>query len=237
MPDRGSDARRWSRGQPRCGSDCNARVHFGRPKYTLGAVRRGPVPGGTPHRSDEELAARRIRHRTDGRRHEGGVPGGLPEEAREDVGRVLGRDDPRDLDDRGQAQVTAPERALDLRVLADELGRRLPVLGRACGEAKLPREEREQGRVPQLHPPALGVKGREGDEELGERVLLAAEQVSEAGRLFAGGRHERSIARDPEVSWNARIRAQARLPGTTSRTPRASLERAQDARGRLQTTR
>jgi hypothetical protein len=49
-------------------------------------------------------------------------------------------------------------------------------------------------------PPARLVEGREGDEELHEGVVLAAKEVGEADRFFAGGRHEPRVARVPKAS-------------------------------------
>ncbi len=100
-------------------------------------------------------------------------------------------------------EVPAPEGRLDGGVLLDERGRGLAVLGGAGGELELAAEELEQARIPQLDPPALAVEGREGDEELREGVVLAAEEVGEAGRLFARGRHGEILACVSETSWNA----------------------------------
>jgi hypothetical protein len=61
-------------------------------------------------------------------------------------------------------------------------------------------EKREEGAVPERHPPALAVEGREGDEKLGERAVLATEEVGEVGGLFTGGRHEPRVARVLEAS-------------------------------------
>ncbi|HEX9243801.1 MAG TPA: hypothetical protein VF875_15260 [Anaeromyxobacter sp.] len=80
--------------------------------------------------------------------------------------------------------------------------------------------------MPELRPPPLAIELREGDEELRERVVLAAEEVGEAGGLFAGRRHAGSIARDFEASWNARIRVLARDPERPLAAPLAQLREA-----------
>ncbi len=118
----------------------------------------------------------------------------------------------------------SPSAAWICGVLLDQLRRSLPVLRRAGREPELPPEEREEAGVPELHPPPLAVEDREGDEELRERVVLAAEEVGEAGGLFAGGRHARRVACVLEASWNARIPVLARDPERPSRTPRASRD-------------
>ncbi len=130
-------------------------------------------------------------------------------------------------------EATVPEQLDDLGVALDELGRGLPVVGGPLGKAQLPVQEVEQRAVPQLEPSPLAVEDREGDEELGERVVLAAEEVGEAGGLFAGGRHSRRVACVLEASWNARIPVLARDPERPSRTPHATPRRPRRARGRV----
>jgi hypothetical protein len=74
--------------------------------------------------------------------------------------------------------------------------------------------------VPELRPPPLPVEGGERHEKIGERVVLAAEEVGEAGGVFACGRHDRMVARVSETSWDARIPVLARDLDEPSRTPR-----------------
>jgi hypothetical protein len=118
-----------------CDRERGGRASFGRPKYTGGVARRDLDGTGSdrPHGRDEELPHGRLLDRPKRRGDEGSVPGGLAEEPRQDLGRVLGRDDPRDLDDGGQAEIAAPEGGLDVGVLLDERGRGLAVLGSASG--------------------------------------------------------------------------------------------------------
>jgi hypothetical protein len=203
-----------SHGRGRSGS---GRANFGRPKYTGSVTRRAVERGGRPDGRDEELPDGRVLDRPERRGDEGGVTRGLAEEPRQDLGRVLGRDDPRDLDDGGEAEIAAPEGGLDVGVLLDERGRRLAVLGGAGGEPELAAEELEQAGIPQLDPPALPVERREGDEKLREGLVLAAEEVGEAGGVFAGGRHAEILSRDSEVSWNARERLLMRFRAAPAR--------------------
>ena len=67
-------------------------------------------------------------------------------------------------------------------------------------EAQLPPQEIEEAPVPQLLPSALRVEAREHDEELGEGVVLAAEEVGEAGGLFTSCCHARRVSRAVEAS-------------------------------------
>ncbi len=149
------------------------------------------------------------------------------EEPRDDVASVLRRDDLRELDEARQVEATVAEQVDDLGVALDELGRGLPVVGGPLGKAQLPVQEVEQRAVPQLEPPALPIEDRESYEELPERVVLAAEEVGEAGGLFAGGRHTRRVACVLECSWNARIPVLARIPSA----PRAPLAPSRDDHG------
>ena len=52
----------------------------------------------------------------------------------------------------------------------------------------------------------------ERDEKVREGVVLPAEEIGEAGGVFARGRHARMVARVSTASWNARIRVLARDP-------------------------
>jgi hypothetical protein len=182
----------------------DGRSDFGRPKYTARDTTRNHLDRRARDRSDEKLPNGRVQYRPDRRGDERRVSRRLAEEPGKDLGCVLRREHLGDLDDRGEAEVPAPERRLDLGVPLDELRGRLLILGRARGEPKLPRQEGEQRRIPQLHPPALAVEGREGDEKLGEGVVLAAEKLGEADRVFACRGHERILARVSERSVNAR---------------------------------
>jgi hypothetical protein len=156
--------------------------------------------GPAPHRRDDELARRRALDRADGGGNEGGVAARETEEPGQDLARVLAREHLRELDDGGEAKVPGPERRLDLRVLQDELGSGLPVLGGSCRQAQLPPEELEQAPVPERLPPAPAIEVREGDEEIGHRPVLAAEEAGEAGGLFACGRHAARVSRCVEAS-------------------------------------
>jgi hypothetical protein len=64
-------------------------------------------------------------------------------------------------------------------------------------------EEVEQARVPELEPPPFAVEGREGKEKIGERSVLAAEQIGEAVREVARF-HERIFSRDFRGPQDAR---------------------------------
>jgi hypothetical protein len=58
---------------------------------------------------------------------------------------------------------------------------------RAIREVELTLQEGEEGRVTELGPPARGVEVRQGEDEVGHRRVLGAEEGGEAGRLGAGG--------------------------------------------------
>jgi hypothetical protein len=73
-------------------------------------------------------------------------------EARQDLGRVLGRDDLRELDDGGEAEAPGPEPRFDLGEPPDQLRRGLPVLGGPGGEAELAAQEGEEARVAEVAP-------------------------------------------------------------------------------------
>jgi hypothetical protein len=225
---------RWrpSRGRDGGGRRRFHRAHFGRPKLErlgVGCDRRGLGRGAGPHLRDHEVAARRVLDRADGGGDEGGVSARQAEEPGQHLARVLGRQDLRELDDRGEAQIASPERRLDLRVSLDELGRGLPVLRGSGRQFQFPPEELEQAPVPQRLPPTPAIEVREGDEEVRHRRVLAAEEVGEVGRLFACGRHPRSISRAVEASWNGRNRLLSRNLEERSRTPPAPPRRCPGA--------
>jgi len=96
--------------------------------------------------------------------------------------------------------VSESERLDDLGEALDQLRRRLAVVGRPRREPKLPVEESEEAGVAELQPEAAAIEVREGDEEVGHRALLAAEEIQEAGGGLACGRHALRVARDFEPS-------------------------------------
>jgi hypothetical protein len=119
---------------------------------------------------------------------------------------VLGREDLRQLDDARDAKEPVPERLDDLRDALDELGGGLPVVGSTLGESELAMEEHEETGVAELDPEAPPIEVGEGEEELGHRGVLAAEELGEAGGEFAGVRHSAIVADDFPASPNARKR-------------------------------
>jgi hypothetical protein len=152
------------------------------------------------HLRDDEVAARRVLDRADGGGDEGGIPAREAEEPGQHLARVRLCEDLRELDDGGEAEVASAERVLDLRILLDELGRGLPVLGGSGRQLQFPAEEVEQAPVPELLPPALRVEARERDEKLGERVVLTAKEIGETGGRFACGGHAARISRSVAAS-------------------------------------
>jgi hypothetical protein len=174
----------------------------------------------------DELAHGRVHHRADRRGDERGVAARQAEEARQHLARLLGREDLRELDDGGEAQVAAPEGGLDLGVLLDELGRGLPVLGGSCRQLQLAAEEREEAGIPQRLPQPPAVEVSEGDDEVGHRGVLTAEEVGEAGGEFACSVHARIVSSDFDGSPNVRSRLLPRDLEPASRTPLASAQRA-----------
>jgi hypothetical protein len=158
---------------------------------------------------------------------------GEMEVAREDLADVLGREDVRELGDAGETQAPIPERRDDLRKLLHELRGPVPVEGGALRQTELADEEIEQRVVAELTPPALAIKSREGDQEVSERVMLAPKEVGEADGLFAGGRHDLTIARNFQRSGDASGSPLAQERAHPSRTPQADREHAQAATGRV----
>jgi hypothetical protein len=138
-----------------------------------------------------------------------------PEEPRHDVGGVLRRDDVRHLDERREVQASIPQRLHDLRVLLDLLRRGLAVVRGPLRQPELAGEKVEQRAVPELAPPPLPVEDREGDEELREGVVLAAEEVGEVAGLFAGGRH----GADPLMRFRASLERTRMRPDAISPHP------------------
>jgi hypothetical protein len=149
------------------------------------------------------------------------------EVAREDLGLVLGRDDPGELDDARETELPFAQRAEDLGVALDELRRSLPVVRRALRESQLVNEEIEERAVAEIHPAPLAIELREGDEKICERPTLVTEEVGEARGLFACGRHGPRISRCVQASWNDRIRLLARDLEAPSRTPPTPSRRSQ----------
>jgi hypothetical protein len=129
-------------------------------------------------------------------------------------------------------RLSRPERLDDLRILPDEPRGRHPVVGGPLGQVELAGEEVEERAVPELHPPALAIEGRERDEEVGHGVVLGAEQIGKPDGVFTSGRHERTIARLLAPSVNAPGARLGRERDPPSRTPRADPERAQRRRRR-----
>jgi hypothetical protein len=156
------------------------------------------------------------------------APGGA-EEPREDLGGVLAGEDLRQLEDRRETEPPVSNRLQHLREPLDELDRRAPVRGRAVGQPEVLHEEGEERGVVELLPPALAVELREGDEELRERVALAAKQREEIVGLLACEGHEQILARESAASWNARIRPLPRDRDVPARTPRAAPRGASGA--------
>jgi hypothetical protein len=170
-----------------------ARIHFFRKKRTKREWRRTGSrsrrgPGHTERRHDS----------AERRRRDGPELGddllrlalGGAEEPRHDLAAVLGRDDLRELDDAREVEAPIAEGLDDLRVPPEQLGRGLPVERRPVGEPELAGEEVEEGGVPQLDPAALAIERGEGDEEVRESVVLAAQEVGKVRGGFARGRHE-----------------------------------------------
>jgi hypothetical protein len=168
--------------------------------------------------------------RPDRNRDVGGLAPREPEEPRQDLGLVLGGEHLRELDDRAEAKLPGAERRLHDGGALDELGRGLPVLRGAGGEAQLAMQERKETPVPQVSPPLLAVELREGDQKIGHRVALAAEQVGEAVREVACGRHAEMFARDFQPSGDAPGAAPSRERTRRLSNPRATARRARAAR-------
>jgi hypothetical protein len=123
-----------------------------------------------------------------------GVPLRGPEEPRQHLGRVLVRDDLRELEHGRDAEPPLADRVEHLREPLDEPDRGLPVRGRAVRQPEVVHEEGEERVVPERHPRALPIEVREGGEELGEGVTLAAEQRDEDDGQLACRAHEQSFS-------------------------------------------
>jgi hypothetical protein len=147
---------------------------------------------------------------------------------------VLRRDHLGGLDDARQAELSPAERLDDCGDLLDQLRRDLAVLGGALRQVQLAVQEVKERRVAQLGPRAAMVEVRERDEELGERVVLAAEERGEVLGESVSGLHAKSLSCDLRRSRDAPGRALARrmAPDTAARLE-APLRRRRPA-GRAQ---
>jgi hypothetical protein len=136
---------------------------------------------------------------------------------------------------RDAREVEAPvaERLDEVRESLDEGRGGHPVVGGSLRPPELAREEIEERAITEIDPPPVSIEGGEGNQELRERAVLAAEEVGEAEGLFAGGGHERRVSRPSEASWDARIRVLARDLGAPSRTPPGVPRRSRRACRRL----
>jgi hypothetical protein len=147
----------------------------------------------------------RIRRRTDGRDHRPARRSRVGpqlrrdllrlgprevEEPRQDLGQVLPREDVRELGDARQAQPPVADRRDDLRELPHQLRRAVAVERGALGEPEIAHQEVEERVVAEVDPPLVAIERREGDEEVRERGVLAAEEIGEGVRQLACGAHE-----------------------------------------------
>jgi hypothetical protein len=66
---------------------------------------------------------------------------------------------------------------------------------RALGQPELAVQEVEEARVAQLDPAVLAVEVGEGEQELGHRAMLAAEELGEANGPIVRVGHDETIAR------------------------------------------
>ena len=80
-----------------------------------------------------------------------------------------------------------------------------------------------------LQPEPAPIEVREGDEEVGHRALLAAEEIEEAVGGLACSRHALIVARELEPSWNARIRRLERMGAGGLLPPKAGSRRVSAA--------
>jgi len=142
------------------------------------------------------------------------------EEAGHHLAPVLGGDDLRELHHARDAELALPKRLGDLRVALDQLGGGLPVEGGALREPQLPVQEIEEAGVAELDPPSLPVEVGEGDEEVGQGAVFAAEELGEALREIS----LEPVKSEFTPSWvvgpgfAARPRSVRRLPLTLSRS-------------------
>ena len=116
------------------------------------ATRRGPFAWLRETRDGDDLAPRRRLLRPDLGRDLLRVLLREVEEPREDVGAILRRDDPRQLDDARQAQAPVAKGLDDSGEPLDELRRRLAVVRRALRQSELAVQEVEERGVPQRSP-------------------------------------------------------------------------------------
>jgi hypothetical protein len=148
------------------------------------------------------------------------------EESREDFAEVVRGEDPGELDDAGRAEAPFPEGLHHGRVVPDHAGRGHPVERGSLGEPEVPVEVVEERGVAELAPATLGIERRERDEKLSHRIVLATEEIGEAGGFFAGGgRHEGDpLKRFPDLrkrtgaAQDERIRDRLAAPMDTPRT-------------------
>src|SRR6266498_3588311 len=137
---------------------------------------------------------------------------------------VLGGEHLRHLDDGREAEPAVPEGGLDLGEPLDELGRGLPILGGARGEAELPAQVREERGMAELAPEPLPVEVGEVEEEVGHGALLVAEERGEVVRACACVRHARIVSCDFLASPSARGCARRAGEGTCVATPPGAAE-------------
>jgi hypothetical protein len=98
-------------------------------------------------------------------------------------------------------------------------------------EAELAVKEREQARVAELEPTPLAVKRREREEEVGQRGVLVAEQLGEAGGAIVRVRHAGMVSRlFRYLAERAQMRIGARSRAGGSRRVRIEIARASGPR-------
>ena len=156
------------------------------------------------HRRDDRAERGRLDRANLGD-HLGGLALRAVKEAREHLGAVLRGDHLGELGKAREAEPPVPEGLDDLREPLDEFRARLPVEGGALREAEVAVQEGEEARVAELDVKAAAVEVREGDEEVGHCVVLAAEQVREVGGEVACDRHAgEHPTRFSALAWRTR---------------------------------
>jgi len=136
------------------------------------------------------------------------------EELRDDLGAILRRDDPGQLDHAGDAKLARPERLDHLGEPLDEVGRDLPVVGRPRRKTQVPVQVVEDAGVAELHPEPLPIELGQRHQKVSHRALFTAEEINEASGRFACLVHARMFSCDFAPSPNERGRLLARFyPG------------------------
>ncbi len=116
------------------------------------------------------------------------------EEPGEHLGPVLGGDDLVQLEDGGEAEPPVAQRLDRLRVPPHEAGGDLAVVSGTSRQTELAVEKVEEVGVAELDPEPSLVELGEGEQEVAEGLVLAAEEPGQPGGEIPCSDHASSIA-------------------------------------------